>query len=110
MDGVGEGLRDWYRSTAGYALSAIAGMQRSGWQPKLTPQQIDYVRGAFEDAERNKPVTVFMLKEAAIVVAFHARTIWSDRELAELIEKEKSGLFTEVREKLIPQLDTTVGR
>ncbi|MEW5928216.1 MAG: SIR2 family protein [Gemmatimonadota bacterium] len=63
---------------AAFALSTAYGMQRDAWAPVLTDQQIKIVR------ERKK-VTDLRTPFAVTLVAFHAKSIFSEEELARRI-------------------------
>ncbi|MCE5262464.1 MAG: hypothetical protein LLG97_02900 [Deltaproteobacteria bacterium] len=67
---------------SGIALSAIYGLARRAWVPTLTEEEVRQIRQSVDERRNTKqfePYTTI----GDLVVAFHAKTIWSEHELAQ---------------------------
>lgn len=62
-------------------IGFCSGLQRGYWSPKLTPALRDRFRSITPKGDIRE---IF----ASLVVAFHARNVWTDEELAERINRE----------------------
>jgi hypothetical protein len=69
---------------AAYALCQHMGLQREAWAPVLTDAQVHQVRIAAYPSTDDPEIRSNNVCAAA-VVAFHARTIWTDDELGALL-------------------------
>lgn len=67
---------------AGYAMSCQLGMDRDLWTPKLTKTQIQKVRERFDARPQTDLEAVTYEQLACFFVAYHAKSIWTDAELA----------------------------
>jgi hypothetical protein len=94
---------------AAYALCQHLGMPRDAWSPQLTEVQIGQVRAA-ASAPGKDPDTQTGLR-AALMVAFHARNVWTDEDLASLLQAsgKQPGMYIrgpqEDRRRLIRTLE-----
>lgn len=71
---------------AGYAMSCQIGIDRDCWSPKLTKMQARKVRERFDAPENTKEFSDNFDKIACFFVAYHAKTVWTDQELASQID------------------------
>ncbi len=67
---------------AGYAMACQLGIHRDLWTPKLTKTQIQKVRQRFVTRPQTDLETLTYEKLACFFVAYHAKSIWTDAELA----------------------------
>ena len=74
-------VNDDFDSIVSFALSTQFGLLRNEWRPELTTAQKQLVRLA-GDRENDRRHGV-----AALMIAFHARDVWPDDELAERLSK-----------------------
>ncbi len=76
---------------ASTALWTQLGLERTKWQPSLSETEANRVRSklhSIDTIKRDRSVA------ASLMVAFHARTIWSDEELCEKLNHlRKSGRY-----------------
>jgi hypothetical protein len=71
---------------AAYAMSCQIGIDRDFWAPNLTKTQARIVRECFDAPEESKNYHDSYEKNACIFVAYHAKTVWTDKELVSRIE------------------------
>lgn len=65
-----------------YALSFQIGIDRDLWTPKLTSTQIKKVQSRFNTSRRKEIFSDNFEKMACFFVGYHARSVWTDEELA----------------------------
>jgi hypothetical protein len=75
---------------AAYALCQHMGLPRSAWSPMLTEAEIRQVRIATCPKSDDPDVRSTSLG-AALMVAFHARSVWTDDDLGALLVKAGKG-------------------
>jgi SIR2-like domain len=66
------------------ALAGEIGRPRDMWQPALTARHVNLLQALVNDRKAKQPD-----RDAALAVAFHARSVVSDDELAKLLRSEK---------------------
>lgn len=71
---------------AAYAMSCQIGIDRDFWTPELTQTQAEIVRVRFDTPEESKNYHNSYEKNACIFVAYHAKTVWTEKELVSRIE------------------------
>lgn len=73
-----------YFRIAAFALSTLTGIERDAWAPDLDSEQRELVRRAGSIAPKNESSSEDENYEycAALFVGYHARTVWTDAELA----------------------------
>ena len=81
---------------AAYALCQHMGLPRDAWSPVLTKAQVRQVRIAAYPSSDDPEVRSNSLC-AALVVAFHARSIWTDEDLGALLVKLGKGCRLNIR-------------
>ena len=67
-------------------MSCQVGIERDLWTPKLTKVQVQKVRKRFDAPSKNEPWNDEYEKIACFFVAYHARSVWTDKELASRID------------------------
>lgn len=76
-----DGNNDRGADLSRYALSCQLGMDRDSWAPKLTAIQVRKVRELFGEKFRPGIVGQNYAQIASFLIAYHARSVWSDKEL-----------------------------
>jgi hypothetical protein len=71
---------------AAYAMSCQIGINRDHWAPKLTKTQARKVRERFDAPENSNDFHDNYEKSACFFVAYHAKTVWTDQELASRLD------------------------
>ena len=71
---------------AAYAMHWQVGIDRDFWTPKLTKSQVRKVRERFNAPENPNDFNVGYEKSACFFVAYHAKTVCTDHELAARID------------------------
>jgi hypothetical protein len=71
---------------AAYAMSCQIGIVRDFWAPRLTEIQVRKLRERFDAPEESEKYHDSDEKNACIFVAYHAKTVWTDKELVSRIE------------------------
>lgn len=71
---------------AAYALSRQIGIGRELWKPKLTKAQIQKIREQFDASSKNELSIEDYDLLACFFVAYHAKSVWTDEELASQID------------------------
>lgn len=92
-----------------YMMSSLLGIDRSLWTPKLTKEQIQRVRERFNTTSKSTFWQSQYEKISCFFIAYHAKSVWTDAELALKIEHIEE-LHHEIGED--PKLDiirTTLG-
>jgi hypothetical protein len=83
---------------AAYALCQNLGLPRDAWAPTLTEAQARCVRIAAYPSSDDPEVRSNSLG-AALMVAFHARSIWADDQLGALLMKVRKGYGLNIRSR-----------
>lgn len=77
-----EGIDDRAADLADYAMSCQIGIDRDFWKPKLTPIQRRQLRERFDAPSTSEPWNERHDKSACFFIAYHAKSVWTDEELA----------------------------
>lgn len=86
-----EGGDDRGTDLVGYALACQIGVNRDLWAPKLTKTQIQKIRERFDASSKNEFWSDDYEKMACVFVAYHAKTVWTDKELESRIDAIQKG-------------------
>jgi len=92
-----------------FAFSTVVGLPRSIWTPVLTEEQKHFVRQAANASDEKTDANLKDEPFASLVVAFHARDLWPDEELAERLVAAPRTTFG-VTEEAVDQLLKQMGK
>lgn len=73
-----------------YAMGCLAGIDRDSWTPKLTKKQESKVRQVIFAEQDNGDIQEKYAKSAVVFIAYHAKTICTDKELIAQIDSVAS--------------------
>jgi hypothetical protein len=74
-----------------YSMSCLIGIERDSWVPELAPEQREAVRERLSAIVPDNSSDAFYKRGACFFVGYHARSVWSDGELAGQMDRLKEG-------------------
>jgi hypothetical protein len=99
-----------YSGISEFALSKLFGIDRDAWTPRLTETQQEQVKRITLDPPDEASIDEMYNYQAALFIAYHTKSVWSDTELLSKFElMKRSARFSKDMAKMISQLSGRLG-